>query len=118
MLLLVLLTGCGQKQTDKLQGSWQLKVLDINGTVLQGDMLGRWRWTFDDKGTYRTDIAGSIEEGEYTLRDDTLTMQSLTHKQMPEQVLSVVRLDSTELHLLVADSKNRSSLQFAKAAKD
>ena len=114
LLAVIFLTGCHNKQKDKLEGIWQLRTLEINGTVLQGSSLGNWKWEFNEEGGYLTDVAGVREKGLYTLKENTLTLKSVTHKERPEQVLSIVRLDSLQLDLLSADEKNKSSLHFLK----
>jgi hypothetical protein len=114
LLVVILITGCQNKQKDKLEGIWQLRTLEINGTVLQGSSLGNWKWEFNEEGGYLTDVAGVREKGLYTLKENTLTLKSVTHKERPEQVLNIVHLDSLQLDLLSADEKNKSSLHFLK----
>jgi hypothetical protein len=114
LLVVILLTGCQNKQKDKLEGIWQLRTLEINGTVLQGSSLGNWKWEFNEEGGYLTDVAGVREKGLYTLKESTLTLKSVTHKERPEHVLNIVHLDSLQLDLLSADEKNKSSLHFLK----
>lgn len=114
VFIVFLVSGCGNKQKEKLEGIWQLQTIEINGTVLQGKSLGDWKWEFNEEGGYLNDVAGEKEKGLYTLKGNTLTLKSVTYKDRPEQVLNIVRLDSLQMDLESADQKNKSSLHFLK----
>ncbi len=112
---LYILTGCNSKQKDNLEGVWRLTNLEINGTNLNGASLGDWKWEFNEEGGYLTDVAGAREKGLYKLRGQTLKLKSVTHKERPEQVLTIVSLDSVNMHLQTADTgANTSNLYFIK----
>jgi len=112
VIALLVITGCQNKHKDKLEGIWQLKTLEVNGTTLQGNSLGNWKWEFNEEGGYLTDVAGAREKGLYTLKADTLKLKSVTYKDRPEQSLIIVQLDTVQMDLVSADANNRSSLHF------
>ena len=114
LLIIFLLTQCNHERKEKLEGIWQLQTLEINGTVLQGNSLGDWKWEFNEEGGYLTDVAGAREKGLYTLKGNKLILKSVTVKERPEQILNIVQLDSVRLDLVSADDKNKSALHFIK----
>ena len=114
LLIIFLLTQCNHERKEKLEGIWQLQTLEINGTILQGNSLGDWKWEFNEEGGYLTDVAGAREKGLYTLKGNKLILKSVTVKERPEQILNIVQLDSVRLDLVSADDKNKSALHFIK----
>jgi len=114
LLFLLLLVQCNNNKQEKIEGIWQLQTLEVNGTALNGTSLGDWKWEFNDAGGYMTDVAGAREKGRYTIKADKLILKSLTYKERPEQVLSIIHLDSIQMNLASADDKNKSTLHFLK----
>ena len=114
LLIIFLLTQCNHERKEKLEGIWQLQTLEINGTILQGNSLGDWKWEFNEEGGYLTDVAGAREKGLYTLKGNKLILKSVTVKERPEQILNIIQLDSVRLDLVSADDKNKSTLHFIK----
>lgn len=114
LLFVFLLVQCNHNKSEKIEGNWQLQTLEINGTLLKGNSLGDWKWNFASDETYTAIIAGKTEEGFYTFKAGKLTLKSITYKERPEQVLSIVHLDSIQMDLISADDKNKSTLHFLK----
>ncbi len=114
LLFIFLLVQCNHNKSEQIEGTWQLQTLEINGTVLKGNSLGDWQWKFATKENYTSVIAGKTEEGLYTLKEGKLTLKSTTYKERPEQILSIIHLDSIQMDLISADDKNKSTLHFLK----
>jgi hypothetical protein len=117
LFILLVFSACMHHGSKQLTGIWQLTVMNMNGTKLEGNSLGVWRWEFNDEGGYLVDVAGAREKGTYTLKDDKLTLKSITYKERPETVYKVAKLDSTQLELIAESEKNRTTLNFIKTEK-
>ena len=108
----MVLPGCNQNDKSKLVGVWKLQLMDINGTKLQGSSLGNWMWEFNKEDGYLSDIAGAKEKGMYKLSGAKLTIMPVKAEKWPERVLTISKLDSTELHVEAIGEKNKSSMWF------
>ena len=114
LLSLLYLTNCNHESKEKLVGIWKLDIMDINHTPLRGSSLGTWLWEFNEEGGYLVNVAGQIEKGIYKISKDKLTLQSVTHKDRPDQTYTIAKLDSANLNLVSVTDKNTSSLSFVK----
>ena len=111
----LLLIQCNQNTKQKIEGIWQLQKLEINGTVLQGEMLSSWKWKFNSDGEYLTDVSGLKETGKYCLEGNKLTLNPSADLKRPVKILNIVSIDSDQLDLATADGgSNKSSLHFVK----
>src|SRR5436189_70941 len=108
------LANCHSERKEKLAGIWKLDVMDINNTPISGSSLGSWLWEFNDEGGYLINIAGAVEKGTYKVDKEKLTLSSVTNKDRPDQIYTIVKLDSVLLNLTSATEKNKTTLSFIK----
>lgn len=108
------LTQCNSKETEKLTGIWRLNYLEVNGTKLDAEALGKPMWEFNNKGGYLINIAGAKEKGEYKVKDENITFQSITYKEKAAQTFLITTLDSTTLKFESNTTNNKVVIEFAK----
>lgn len=115
-VLVLLLTQCSNEKKH-IAGVWKMTEMEINGTVLQGSSLGNWLWEFNDEGGYLFNVSGAVEKGKYELKENELSLQSVTIKERPVQKYVVTLLDSVNMQLSAVGEQNKTSLKFVKTAE-
>lgn len=113
-VIIVSLTACTNKREQQLLGIWKMESMDLNGTVIRGESLGRWLYEFNDKGGYMVDVSGVKEKGKYKLADKTLTLTSLTFEDKPATAFEVVVFDSVNLELFSKTENNQTRIKLVK----
>jgi hypothetical protein len=114
IVLMVALTACHNKKKEQLLGIWKLEYMDLNGTVIRGEQLGKWLYEFNDTEGYMVDVAGVKEKGKYKLDDKTLTLTSFTFKDKPATVFNIALFDSVNLELYTKTKDNTTRIKLLK----
>jgi hypothetical protein len=108
------LTQCNSKDADKLTGIWRLEYIEVNGTKLSSESLGKPMWEFNNKGGYLINIAGEKEKGEYKIKDGNITFSSITYKEKAPQTFLITTLDSNILKFESNTENNKVAIEFEK----
>ena len=114
LFYVLILSSCNNKNGEKLVGIWQLQLMDVNGSKLQGNSLGNWLWEFNEEGGYLADIGGAREKGRYDFKGNTLKLQAVTSKDKPAQLYTVTNIDSVHLDLVSTEVNSKAALHFVK----
>jgi uncharacterized protein YqfA (UPF0365 family) len=92
---LIIISACTEKKSP-LTGIWKLQEVEINGSKLDFEDLGMPYLEFNNKGGYLLSMSGIDEKGNYTFKDDKLTLSSSV-KDKTSQILIVDKIDSNEV---------------------
>lgn len=114
--IILSITACTSKREQQLHGLWKMESMDLNGTVIRGESLGRWMYEFNDKGGYMVDVSGVKEKGKYKLEEKKLTLTSLTFEDKPATTFDVVVFDSVNLELFSKTDNNQTRIKLVKIA--
>lgn len=111
-LLVLILAGCQPKTKSPLVAVWQVELMEVNGSEIQGSSLGKWQWEFNSAGGYMINLSGDKEKGKYTYKDKKLSLKSTTNTDKPETFYDVVAVDSLNLVLQPVSENNKSTIHF------
>jgi hypothetical protein len=102
---LIIISACTEKKSP-LTGIWKLQEVEINGSKLDFEDLGMPYLEFNNKGGYLLSMSGIDEKGNYTFKDDKLTLSSSV-KDKTSQILIVDKIDSNEVRYHSQTEQNR-----------
>jgi len=91
-----------------------MQQVEINGTVMPFETIGKPVLIFNAKGNYALEMNGRIEKGSYLLEEVHLTLTPASaHK--PKQALIIERMDSLEVKYYSQTDKNRMNVLLRKS---
>lgn len=111
-LTLLFMAGCQSSTKSPIVAVWQVELMEVNGSEIQGSSLGKWQWEFNSVGGYMINLSGEKEKGKYSLKDNKLSMKSTTNTDKPETFYQLVALDSVQLVLQPISENNKSTIRF------
>ena len=115
LLVLCLCFAQCNRSNKSIDGKWKLKSIDMNGSVLNEQMLEGSYWQFKgDK--YTAAMLNIVDEGTYRIKEDSLFLKSETTKQRPETSYVIATADSLNLELLTNTKNNLTKMSFARQA--
>ena len=109
---LLFMAGCQSSIKSPIVAVWQVELMEVNGSEIQGSSLGKWQWEFNSAGGYMINLSGEKEKGKYSLKDNKLSMKSTTNTDKPETFYQLVALDSVQLVLQPISENNKSTIRF------
>jgi hypothetical protein len=111
-ITLLFLTGCQSSTKSPIVAVWQVELIEVNGSEIDGSNMGKWQWEFNSAGGYMINLSGEKEKGKYNSKDNKLTLKSTTNLDKPETVYDLVKVDSAELVLQPISENNKSTIHF------
>lgn len=111
-IALFFMAGCQSSTKSPLVAVWQVELIEVNGSEISGASVGKWKWEFNSAGGYMINLSGETEKGKYSLKDDKLTLESITNTDKPATSYQLVTVDSAQLILQPISESNKSTIHF------
>lgn len=99
------LSSCLNNENTLLQGKWQVKKININGTTFDSTITQNWGYVFFSSGQYTAQLSGT-DTGIYRLKENIITLSSTLKTNAQSAVFQITLLDSLQLVLQSTDSNN------------